>query len=243
MSNRFNAAFLLLLSSAAFAAPKPGDFFTQGPVDQKRLALSFDDGPGVETDRFVDLLARHNVKATFFMLGDQTQTRPAMAKKVADAGHEIASHLMAHVNFAHRARALGKKRGEGEAARQEGIAQAKKELIASMRKSREVLEAATGAKVTLLRMPNGVDRPWVKEAAKYTGYILVNWTYGSDWTKIEPATMTAEYVKAIKPGAILLMHDGNPHREHTLAAAEAVIVAAKEQGFEIVTVGELIGAK
>ena len=97
--------------------------------------------------------------------------------------------------------------------------------------------------MTYLRMPHGIDGPWVHEAAKEAGFILVNWTYGADWTSPPPdpiASLKNSYVKALQPGTIYLIHDGWPKSEKSLAVTEAILIAAKEKGFELVTVGELL---
>src|SRR5262245_50324955 len=89
----------LFLSCSVLAAPKAGDVVTQGPTTSKRIALTFDDGPGPRTDAYLDLLDKYGVKATFFMLAEQANNRPKMAKAVADKGHEVASHTYNHTNY------------------------------------------------------------------------------------------------------------------------------------------------
>jgi len=65
----FAGMTIVLLTSILFAQPKPGDFFAAGPQDQKKMALSFDDGPGPNTEAFLDLLDQYKVKGTFFVSG------------------------------------------------------------------------------------------------------------------------------------------------------------------------------
>ena len=243
LSFRLTASFLIsasavffLLNSRAFSAGlKAGDFVAMGPASAKRIALTFDDGPGPETDKVLDLLDRHGVKGTFFMLAEQVNYRPAVAGKIVEKGHEVASHTFKHVNYLRRYRALAETKGDVAA-----VEAAQRELIDDMRKSRAIIEQATGRKIHLLRMPHGVDRPWISEAARQTGFVLVNWTYGADWLSTPQEELAKSYVRAIKPGAIFLFHDGGRKREKTLALTEAVILAAKEKGYEIVTAGELL---
>jgi len=228
----------LLLPVSALAQLKPGDFITAGPATAKRIALTFDDGPGPQSEAFIVLLEKYNVKGTFFMLGEQAGFRPKVAKAIADGGHEVASHTFNHTNYlqVYKAAMLRNSNVPEKAA-----ADARAKLIEDMAKSRTLIEKATGRKLTLLRMPHGVDRPWVKEAAKKEGFVLANWTFGADWLKTPEDQLARQYVKAIKPGAIFLFHDGNRHREKSLALTEAVIKAAQKDGFEIVTLGELLG--
>lgn len=231
---------LSLVFSAALvsAAPKPGDFLTNGPRDKKRIALSYDDGPGPETARVLDALDKLGVKATFFMLGELAGLRPATVADVVARGHEPASHTMKHIHYGHRMKAIAKEQALSDAAAADA---ARVELVADMKESRRLIEKAAGKPLKLLRMPHGVDRPWIKAAAKEAGFVLVNWTYGADWIKTPTAEMAAAYVKDLKPGAVYLFHDGGRARDKTIAVTEAVVKAAREQGYEIVTVGELIG--
>jgi peptidoglycan/xylan/chitin deacetylase (PgdA/CDA1 family) len=146
---------------------------------------------------------------------------------------------MKHINYLQRFKQLEKELSNKEKA----LDIVRSELMQDMEKSRKVIESASGVKINLCRMPHGIDRPWVNEAAKKNGFVMVNWTYGSDWEKRAEDAQKKDYVNSIKPGAILLFHDGGNKREKTLALTEAVIKAAKEKGYEIVTAGELLGVK
>ena len=228
----------LLLPVTVFAQLKPGDFVTTGPTAAKRIALTFDDGPGPQSEAFLVLLEKYNVKGTFFMLGEQAGFRPKIARAIADGGHEVASHTFNHTNYLQVYKgALLRNANVPEKA----AADARARLVEDMAKSRVLIEKATGRKLTLLRMPHGVDRPWVKEAAKKEGFVLANWTFGADWLKTPEDQLAKQYVKAIKPGAIFLFHDGNSHREKALVLTEAVIKAAQKDGFEIVTLEQIEG--
>ena len=221
-------------------AATPGQLITHGPTSQKRIALTFDDGPGPETPKFLALLEKHRIHATFFLLGELVVLRGATVKKTVQAGHEVASHTYSHINYkAHYKAVLAKISARGGKA-SEAEALAKQDLIADMRKTQAVIEKASGKKVTYCRMPNGIDRPWVRSAAKEVGHTLVNWTYGADWNSGSASTLLPGYLGALRPGAILLMHDGGSHRAKTLTIAEAVIKAAREKGLEMVTLSQLL---
>lgn len=232
---------LLWLSVSASAAVKPGTLVTDGPPHVKRIALTFDDGPGPHTQEYLDLLDRYHVKATFFMLAEQVQYRKKLAAEVLAKGHEVGSHTYNHENYLQ----IYKKNAARYPATPDGkakaVADSKAALMADMKKSRGIIESAIGSKLTLLRMPHGVDRPWVKEAARDTGFVLVNWSFGEDWLPKSEPELEHDYIHALKPGAIFLMHDGGTKREKSLQAAEALIKAARSQGYEMVTVSELIG--
>lgn len=233
------AAVLLLTASAASAALKPGDFVTEAKTKEKKIALTFDDGPGPNTEKFLDLLEKYNVKATFFVLGEQARLRPAVMKKIVDKGHEPASHTMTHINYNRRYKFHLEKTGNADKA----AALAETDLVKDMKDARVIIEKNGGKKLKLLRMPHGIDRPWIKAAAKQAGFILVNWTYGSDWSSTPAEKQIPDYLKALKPGAIILLHDGWPKSDQSLTITEAVLKAAKEKGFQLVTVGELLGVE
>lgn len=221
-------AFLLLFVAAwagvAAASPAPGEFITHGPRKGKRVALTFDDGPGPYTERVLEILKRSGVRATFFMNGDQVATRPKLARKVFEAGHEIGDHTYNHIDFHTYDR-------EDKADR----------LRQEMRLSKKAIQKAVGTTPKLCRMPYGFVRPWVREIARHEGYALVNWTFGNDWHSIEPEAKRRDYLKAIRPGAIFLMHDGGARRQGTLFVLEGLLEELKRQGYEAVTVGELLG--
>ncbi|MDP2864755.1 MAG: polysaccharide deacetylase family protein, partial [Elusimicrobiota bacterium] len=189
------------------------------------FALTFDDGPGYITEDLLKLLGKHGVKASFFMVGNYVRTYPDRARKVAEAGHLVCNHTDTHLFWPKT----------GKAADREAIL--KKEL----EKAAAAIEKAAGVRTTVLRMPNGYDKPWVREVARRLDYTIVNWTYGSDWTRLSEEKMTAEYLKAVKPGAILLLHDGGGKvREKNLRITEAILREAKKRGLKPVRLDELL---
>jgi len=232
--NFAGAVLTLGCASLVCAAAKPGDLVTSGPPTGNKIALTFDDGPGPNTEKFLALLDRYHVKATFFVLGDQVRVRPKVLKKTVERGHEIGNHTTQHLNYKARLKELKKESPDT------AVESATKELVDDMKKSRETIETAIGKKLVYLRMPHGIDGPWIHAAAKEAGFVLVNWTYGFDWNSQTAEEMIPGYVKSLRPGAIILLHDGWPKSEKSLKIAEAVIKAAKEKKLEIVPVGELL---
>lgn len=208
------------------ANPYAGKFYASGDAKKAQFALTFDDGPGYITEDLLKLLDRHGARAAFFMLGSSARTYPDLAKKVYAAGHLVANHTDSHKNWFKLGNCAGR-----EAA-----------LSKEIGKAAASIEKATGARPAVLRMPNGYDRPWVKQVAAELGYTLVNWTYGSDWTALSEDKMTAEYLKALKPGAILLLHDGGGKaKERNLRIVEAVLAEAKKKGLMPVRLDDLLG--
>ncbi len=237
MKKQFIASLILTFSVPLHANPMPGDFYTEGSHKEKKIALTFDDGPGPNTEKFLALLKRYQVKATFFVLGEQVRLRPKVVKEIVDGGHEIGSHTMTHINYNKRYKYRMSQGNDASRAAQ----LAKDDLVKDMKEARAIIEKNSGTKLKILRMPHGVDKPWIKTAAKEAGFVLVNWTYGADWTSAPAEKLISGYANAVRPGAIILLHDGWPKSDKSLQVAEAVIKAAKEKGLEIVTVGELLG--
>jgi peptidoglycan/xylan/chitin deacetylase (PgdA/CDA1 family) len=237
-------AVAVLLAALALptpaAEPTAGTLVTHGPTSAKKLALTFDDGPAPATDKFLELLRRYDVQATFFVLGEQVQRRPALLKKVAEAGHEVASHTYDHQNYAALLKTTTTRVTQQGGTEAKALEEVKRALRDDFRRTRDLIEQSSGVRPGLCRMPHGIDRPWIKEIAKELGITLVNWTYGADWNKGSAQELLPGYLAAIKPGAILLFHDGRNDTSTSLKLVEAVIQEARKKGYEIVTVSQLL---
>jgi peptidoglycan/xylan/chitin deacetylase (PgdA/CDA1 family) len=220
------------------AGLEPGKLYTRGSSDQKTIAISFDDGPGPETPRLLEILDRYHVKATFFVLGEAAQTRQNTLKDISKRGHEIASHTTSHRNYAQYLKSLSASQPAATAE-----SKATRDLVADMQETHQTIANITGTPPFLCRMPHGIDRPWIKTAARKMGYALVNWTYGADWQPDPASKLLPGYINAVRPGAILLFHDGGRNRAKSFELAEAVIQHAQQEGYSIVTVGEILGAQ
>ena len=218
-------AALLFVSVFCFAAENKGKvFYTDGPADKKKASLTFDDGPGANTEKILEILKEKNVKATFFMLGASVADRPKLAKKVFGAGHEIGNHTYGHVNFFSY-------KGEDK----------EEKLESEIIKAEETIKKVIGVPPAIMRYPYGYSRKEALDIAKKRGYKVINWSFGCDWEKkLTTQEMLQKYLGALKPGAIFLMHDLNniPKVPEFLGD---FIDEIKRQGYEIVTVSELLG--
>ena len=234
MLNRLAVISSILICSLLVGAPTticaallPGSFYADGPRNKPAIALTFDDGPGEFTLRVLEILDRYKIKATFFMNGDQVEIRPQIAKEVLKRGHEIGDHTYSHVNFY----VYGKVHSPDKT---------KDKIKEEMKRSREVLQKTLGIAPRICRMPHGFHKPWMKGIAKDFGTALVNWTYGEDWKNIPEGEMAEDYIRALKPGAILLFHDGGKNRSKTLNILPKVIEKARAKNLSLVTVSELL---
>ncbi len=185
-------------SYAGYATMAPtsqlyGRTLTHG-IDPGQMALTFDDGPNdPHTMHLLDVLARHNAKATFFLIGKYVRQRPDIVRAIAAAGHEIGNHTDSHPNL---------------------ILVSAARLRQELADCNKALEDALGKKVTLFRPPFGGRRPNVLRTARGMGLSPVMWSVtGYDWS----AKSAAEIMKKVnrqvearhKPqGEIVLLHDG-----------------------------------
>ncbi|GHT59322.1 polysaccharide deacetylase [Endomicrobiia bacterium] len=200
-------------------------FYAEGSKDIKKVSLTFDDGPGKATKKILEILKENNIKATFFMLGVRVQNDPEGAKAVLASGHEIANHTYTHTNFyAYK--------GENKAI------QIEKELLQGEKIIKDVLDV----KPVLVRFPHGYAKPDAVTIAKNNGYSVINWSFGADWENMSAEEMHAKYRKAIKNGAIFLMHDLLKN-DRVLSFLGVFISEIKKEGYEIVTVSELLNLK
>ncbi|MBI3291822.1 MAG: polysaccharide deacetylase family protein [Elusimicrobia bacterium] len=193
---------------------RPGNFYGNGPSDQKFITLTFDDGPGKETPRILEILARYQIHATFFMEGSQVDRYPEIAKQVVTAGHEVGNHSYTHVNFYRYKKPDARTR-----------------LREELQKAAAAIQRATGVQPVLLRMPHGYFRSWVREVARAEGYTVVHWSFGCDWKPMSAETMAQAYIVHARPGAIFLFHDGGKTRQRTVEALPVIFDTLQRAGY------------
>ena len=227
MRSAYLAMVVMIMFSIAATCSAGEDavkvFYAQGPRSVKAIALTFDDGPGNYTEKILSVLKQNGVKATFFMEGSQVTLRPAIAKEVAAAGHEIGNHTYNHLNYYSDVKV-----------------DREKVLATEMQKTADAIQKATGETPRLMRVPNGYIRAWVKDLALREKYTVINWSFGCDWKKLTADQLFAVYSKNLQPGAIFLMHDGGKHRQATAEMLGRLIAEARRQGYSMVTISELL---
>lgn len=204
-----------------------GRTFVSGAAGSRSLALTFDDGPNdPHTLRLLDVLAKHEVKATFFMIGRFVRERPEIARAVAQAGHVVGNHTFTHPNlfWASPAR-LAKELGDCERA----------------------LADAVGEPSPLFRPPFGLRRPGTLRAVAGRGLTTVMWSVTSfDWRLPTAEAIERRVARRLRGGDVILLHDGGHRhmgvdRAPTVAAADRLIARHKGEGYSFVTIPEMMG--
>jgi peptidoglycan/xylan/chitin deacetylase (PgdA/CDA1 family) len=204
-----------------------GRTFTGLKAGSKELALTYDDGPNdPHTLRLLEVLARHNVKATFFLIGRYVKQRPDLARELVQTGHAVGNHTFSHPNL---------------------IFDSASQTRMQLRECEQALSDAVGGHSRLFRPPFGGRRPSTLRIARALGLEPVMWNVaGRDW-KGKPAEYVERRVgRQVQGGDVILLHDGDhaafgADRSQTVIATDRLISRYKSEGFEFVTVPEMMG--
>lgn len=184
-------------------------------IPMKQIALTFDDGPDEAiTPIILELLAQYNAKATFFMLGYRVNLYPEIVNQVHDAGHEIGNHSWNHPQLTKLKPAL---------------------ILEQIEKTDNAIAELVGFAPTLVRPPYGNVNKKVIDTVPGT---LVNWSIDtSDWRDRDVDMIMNNLERQIHEDGIILMHDTY---ETTAQAVEQILAKYTEEGYEFVTVSELL---
>lgn len=187
-------------------------------TDEKKIAITFDAAwTNQDTEEIIEILSKHNAKATFFIVGDWAKKFPESVKAFHDAGHTIANHSDTHKAFS-------------KCSRQE----IKEEIL----NCNEKLEGIIGEKVTLLRAPSGDYTNNSIEVAKSLNMETIQWDCDSlDYQGLTVDEITNRVVARVTNGSIVLFHNGV---ENTAPALDKVLTELEKQGYSFVSVNDLI---
>lgn len=196
----------------------------RGPSHRQAIALTFDDGPSEATPELLDVLAQYGARATFFQIGAHARRLPHVSRAVAAAGHEIGNHTDSHKALYFKSAAV---------------------IEREIRLAQQALTEAAGVAPRLFRAPFGARWFGLRAAQARHGLTGVMWTtIASDW-RLPAAGVAAKLRAGTRPGAILCLHDGrgltpNPDIRSTLGALRELLPEWRNQGYELVTVSELL---
>lgn len=197
----------------------------RGPSTGGLIALTFDDGPGPDTGRILDVLKSRGVAATFFCLGENAMRHPGLVARERAEGHAVGNHGLTHAKL-HRLSG-----GTIE-----------KEVLGGERSLGAI--AQIGGK-KIIRVPHGFKSFTLVRALDRLGYTLIAWTRGV-WDSDRPGAgvIAARARAALRPGCILLLHDGDgvrpdADRSQTADALPAIIDYCLKAGYKFVTIPQL----
>jgi peptidoglycan/xylan/chitin deacetylase (PgdA/CDA1 family) len=202
----------------------PNTFALSGPSDRMEVALTFDDGPDSRfTPQVLDVLKKHRVPATFFLLGARARAMPEMTRRIQAEGHVIGNHTYWHPN-------LPKKSLD--------------RLDWEVRQTEEAIQAITGKRPTLFRAPYGAIDSKRVERLGVMGYSVIGWSVDSlDWRQLPTREITHNVLSNTHPGSIILFHSGGHWSQDLSTMVEAldvIIPRLQKDGIRFVTVPELL---
>jgi peptidoglycan-N-acetylglucosamine deacetylase len=203
-----------------------GRAFCGLPDGGKNLALTFDDGPNdPHTMRLLDVLGKHNVKATFFLVGRFVQQRPDIVREIAQRGHVIGNHTFTHPRLIFLP-----------------AARIRQEIL----QCRDAISEAVGEHSNLFRPPWGGRRPGVFRMVRQLGLEPIMWNVsGHDWDAPSAEFIEQRVAKKIRGGAVVLLHDGGhaafgTDRSKTVEAVDRLIVRFKSEYLGFATIPEMM---
>ncbi len=192
----------------------------------RELALTYDDGPNDPwTLRLLDVLERHSVKATFFVVGRFVAQKPEIVRAVVAAGHELGIHTWDHPNL---------------------IFAASAEVRSQIERTQSVIFDTTGVRCSLMRPPFGARRPATLRVIRKLGLEPVMWNVTCyDWKATTPQRILAQVDRQMRGGDVILLHDGGyrqmgADRSHSVEASDRIIRKYKDEGYGFATVSQMM---
>jgi peptidoglycan/xylan/chitin deacetylase (PgdA/CDA1 family) len=229
------------ITTAALAAAGAAGYQSMAPTGQwygrtftglqpgsNKLALTYDDGPNdPHTLRLLEVLTRQNVRATFFLIGRYAKQRPDIVRDLVHAGHAVGNHTFSHPNLIFTSAARTR---------------------TELQDCEQALSDAAGEHSRLFRPPFGARRPASLRVAAELGLQPVMWNVtGFDWKGRPADYIEAKVAKQVRGGNVILLHDGSHRvfgadRSQTVIATERLILRYRYEGYEFVTIPEMMQA-
>jgi hypothetical protein len=220
-------AILILFCGCCFIGISKKTKETEGEIQQKEsveesgvkekpsIAITFDDGPsGRYTGRLLDGLKERNVKASFFLIGENAEENPELVERIYKEGHLIGNHTYSHVQMTHLSE---------EAA------------VREIERTDQVISAITGEHVAYMRPPFGA---WQRELEVRMEVLPVLWSVDPlDWTTENVDEIVSKVVTEVEEGDIILLHDCYAS---SVEAALRIVDILQKEGYEFVTVDRLL---
>lgn len=186
--------------------------------DVQAVALTFDDGPGEATGDILDTLAGRGAHATFFIVGNQVPAREHLLRRVVAEGHGIGNHTMTHPRF--------------------GVDRVS--VRSELQDLSQLVLSTTGARPRFFRPPFGIlDREALSAARRLRMRTFLWDVDPQDWRGLRADEISDAVLAAVRPGSIILLHDGGGSRRATAEALPQILDGLSDRGHPVVTLSEL----
>jgi peptidoglycan/xylan/chitin deacetylase (PgdA/CDA1 family) len=218
------ATILLSLLRLSPVSAEPAALIVRGSPAEKRVTLTFDDGPSPYTEKICSLLDRYQARVTFFVLGCHAVQYPDIIRTLLKHGHEVENHSFTHVRFPQADRAAWQK---------------------ELERTEVELDFLGSPDHDLFRPPYS---DYNQDFLNYLGHLhkrLILWSVDSgDWRGLDDVAIAANVLKGVHNGAIVVFHDGDElgqgDHTNTVDALRIILPVLKSRGYELVTVSELL---
>jgi peptidoglycan/xylan/chitin deacetylase (PgdA/CDA1 family) len=196
--------------------------FCNNPSEtEKKIVITFDDGPSPYTLEVLDLLKKYNTKATFFCIGKNIEVYPEIVKQIIAEGHLVGNHSYSHSPFFDFYNA--------------------KKITEEIQQTDILLKKYISKKTNFFRPPYGVTTPSIRRALKITGHKVIGWNIRSlDGGTKNQNLIFNRIIKRISPGGIVLLHDT---ASHSVLVLEQFLQFLQNQNYQVVSVEELLNLK
>ena len=212
---------IFLLTPVSVSAQNGLYVIREGDRSSMKIALTFDDGPHpYRTDEVLNLLEKYNIRATFFVVGENVSYYPEPFKRTVALGHEIGNHTYHHTPLSDTC---------------------EKTVMDEISQTDDIIFKTAGFHPKLFRPPEGAYGECALKAAQSMNMRMILWTVDTrDWERPPAQDIVDHVMKNVRGGSILLFHDYMHKSAHTMEALEILIPKLLEKGYKFVTVSDLI---
>ncbi|WP_028963559.1 polysaccharide deacetylase family protein [Sulfobacillus thermosulfidooxidans] len=212
---------IVVLAFFLVSQPASQGALTHVVTDKKVVAITFDDGPSPKyTPLILKTLSQYHAYGTFFVVGSEVKRFPGLVKDIARQGSAIADHGWSHLNL----RRVGAQALWNDAA-----------------KTAQYVQSLGVPVVPFYRPPYGMVSTALLKTFGEHGYTVVLWSIDTrDWARPGIASIINKVATQVKPGSIILLHDGGGNRSQTVAALNAILEQLTQMGYKMVTLPTLV---
>lgn len=190
-------------------------------TEEKVVALTFDDGPHPKySAQVLDLLEQYGAKGTFFVVGQLAEKNPHIVHRMYEEGHEIANHTYTHK-----------------------LTRSVPKIMQEIEDTNKIIFSITGFTPLLFRPVEGFYTDVMVDEVVKSGYKIVMWSWHQDtedWKDPGVTKIVDKVLNGVEEGDVVLFHDGGGNREQTVAALAKILPELKNQGYEFITITEMI---